>query len=365
MRLAFRELFRRPGRFLPVTIALTGLVVLLVILAGFLDGLRLGQTGPYRAHEGRLIVVAGDAEGQLLRSRLPGDRGAQIAQVEGVAQVGPLDQFSTTVGVQGSSDLADVAVFGYSVATDRIPAPPPAGQAIVDTALGDRLSGISDGATLTLGPTSAPVQIARTVSDLSAGSPTIWVNHDEWLKLVAEASPASAPADGSVQAFVVAPTQGTDLEQLAATIDSRVSGVEALTTQEAINALPAVQQQSNTFQGIILLTLGVTLMVVALFFALLALERARLFAVFKALGARTRDLAVSLGVQAVVISLIAIAVGLAVSFAIVALLPPELPIRLEQSRMFLVAGGTLLMSIIGSLTTLRRLSRIDPASAIG
>lgn len=58
MRVFFKELVRRPGRFLPVGGALTMLVVLLVVLGGFLDGLELNQTGPYRFHEGRLLAFS-------------------------------------------------------------------------------------------------------------------------------------------------------------------------------------------------------------------------------------------------------------------------------------------------------------------
>ncbi len=58
MRIALKELLRQPGRFVPVGVALTLLVMLLVVLGGFLDGLELSQTGAYRAHDNRLLVFA-------------------------------------------------------------------------------------------------------------------------------------------------------------------------------------------------------------------------------------------------------------------------------------------------------------------
>lgn len=59
MRIALKELLRQPGRFVPVGVALTLLVMLLVVLGGFLDGLELSQAattvGPVPASGERQI----------------------------------------------------------------------------------------------------------------------------------------------------------------------------------------------------------------------------------------------------------------------------------------------------------------------
>lgn len=69
MGIAIKELFRRPSRFVSVGGALTMLVVLLVVLGGFLDGLELNSTGPCRAHEGRLLVFSDGSELLIQRSK--------------------------------------------------------------------------------------------------------------------------------------------------------------------------------------------------------------------------------------------------------------------------------------------------------
>ena len=144
-----------------------------------------------------------------------------------------------------------------------------------------------------------------------------------------------------------------------------VDGTAVATSDEAIKALPVVQQQSSTFQGIIGVTFVVTLMVVALFFTLLTLERVDLYAVLKALGARTGNLMAGISTQAVSVSLVALVLGLGLSVAFVGVLPAELPVRLEPARMLETAIGVLVSALFGSLFTLRRVLRIDPAEAIG
>lgn len=368
MRIALRELMRQPGRFLPVGGALTLLVILLVVLGGFLDGLELGQTGAYRAHEGNVLVFSEDVELQLQRSLVGGDQRDALAGVEVVAEVGGLSQIFTTAGTGSEDDeLADVALFGYDLATDVVPEPPSDGGAVVDTALGDVL-GVEEGDSLLIGPASVEITVAALVDDLSQGSPTIWLGTEQWRTVVESANPTALPPQGSSQALVARPSgemTETELSDVAQSVTDTVEGVEVATVAETIGALDVVQQQSGTFAGIIGVTFAVTLLVVALFFALITLERTGLYAVLKAIGARSSDLLIGLSVQALVISIVALVIGVVGSLVFTALLPPEIPVRLVPSRLVAIGVGTVATALIGSLFTLRRILSIDPAEAIG
>ncbi len=366
MSIALKELLRQPLRFLPVAGALTLLVVLLVVLGGFLDGLEMSQTGAYRAHDDSVIVFDDGAKRQLQRSRVGVEADSILAAQDGVARVGRLDATFTVAGLLGAAndELEDVVLFGYDLSTAVLPDPPPAGSVVVDRQLA-RVIDIDVGDQLALGPTAQPLTITALVDDLTNAAPSLWVGSDQWQQLVAAANPAALLPDGFHQALVVQPSSG-DAETLAATLSQAdLDGLDPVTSEQAIGALDVVQQQSSTFSGIIGVTFIITLLVIALFFALITLERVSLYAVLKAIGARTSELLAGVSVQAVGISIGALAVGFALSLAFVALLPPELPIRLEPSRLLQIAVGTIVTAVLGSLFTARRLLRIDPASAIG
>ncbi len=361
MRIGIKELLRQPGRFASVGVALTVLVVLLVVLGGFLDGLELNQTGPYRAHEGRLLVFSEQSENLIQRSELDQAQSAQLAEVDGVAAVGGLDQIESTASAS-DGEIVDIVLFGYDLATDVIPSPPTEG-AVVDGALADR-NGVAVGDTLVIGPSSEPVIVDAVVDDLSQGSPTVWVSTDRWREIVEAGNPAALPPTGVNQALVIEPASGAALDELAAEL-SDLADVTAVTAGEAIDALPVVQQQSATFEAIIGLTFVVTLLVVALFFALITLERVGLYAVLKALGAGTKDLMAGISAQAVCVSVVALLLGFGLSVVFVDLLPADLPVRLVPSRLAQIAVGVVVTALIGSLFSLRRVLRIDPAEAIG
>lgn len=364
MKIALRELLRRPGRFSSVGGALTLLVLLLVVLGGFLDGLELSQTGSYRVLGDALISYDDDAELLRARSQLDADVRSQIGDVDGVAETGGLSALPTTAGLPGSGGLIDVVALGYDTGAGRLPPPPPPGEAVVDGFLAD-VNDVVVGDTLTLGPDARSVRVTDIVADASEGAPTVWLGSETWREIAADAGPGAAVVPGADQLVVAVPAEGEDPTMLAQRIDAATGTTTTVTVDGAIAALPVVQQQSSTFEGIIGVTFVVSLLVVALFFALITLERRKLYAVLKALGATSRDLLGGVTVQALGVTLAALVLGGALAAGLVALVPPELPLRLEPARVAAIAVGTLATSVLGGLFTLRRLLRIDPAESIG
>jgi putative ABC transport system permease protein len=365
MGIAWRELRRTPGRFVPVVVAMSLLVVLLAVLGGFLDGLERSQTGVVRAHEGRLVVTAADVALTIGRSPLPDDVVGAVQQVDGVAAAGRLATVTTTAR-PADGEIVDVVVVGYDLATATLPAPPADGAAHVDERLG-AIAGTAADATPAVGPAEGCCDdVDAVLSDVSAGGPTVWVDFETWREVATAADPTSPAA---VQAVVVEPAPGTDLEALADDVEAALAGVvavDASTPAELIAADEVVTQQSSTFAGIIGVTFVVTLLVVGLFFVLLTIERSKLYAVLKAMGGRTPDLVGGLTLQAVVVAVVALVLGGAVSLGLLSfVIPADLPVVVLPERLAVLAGATIVVAIVGALLTLRRILRIDPGSAIG
>ena len=118
MRLALRELHRRPGRFVVATVILALLALLLMVLGGLLDGLTAGSTGALRAQRGSLIVYSADAKESLVRSRITPSLRAQVETVAGPGDTAGLGsvQLGARVPGHGPRDLVPVVLFGYELA---------------------------------------------------------------------------------------------------------------------------------------------------------------------------------------------------------------------------------------------------------
>jgi putative ABC transport system permease protein len=367
MRLALREMHRRPGRFVTATVILTLIALLLMFLGGLLDGLVQSSTSAIEAQRGEVIVFSSTSQSSFPRSRLTADQRAQIAAVGGVGEVGGLSvsQVGARVPGNGPRDLVDVALFGYEIAPRGVPDPPAAGEAWADDSLRDQ--GVTEGMTLELGPARTPVKVAGFVSGLQySGQGTLWSSAATRREVQNANRPDAREGDGVFQAFVVT-GDGTDADVLAPRIDQATGGAtESQSISAAAKAQPGVKQQTSTFNQIIGVTVVIAIVVVALFFALLIVERTALYGVLKAMGARSRTLFGGVVLQAVVVTAIASSVGAAISLAVAALIPAGgIPFQISALRIVSSVGYLLVAAVIGCAFSLRRVLHIDPASAIG
>ncbi len=367
MRLALRELRRRPGRFAVATVILTLIALLLMFLGGLLDGLIGSSTGAYRAQQADVVVYSSSAQDSLVRSRIPADVRTEVEAVEGVTEVGGLG--STQLGArrggeEDSKDLVATVLFGYELAPEGVPDRPPApGTVVADSSL--EADGVREGTTLLLGPARSPVEVVGFVDDTRySGQGSLWGSLDTWREVARANRPGQAVGDDVVQALVVR-TDGSGA--VPAAIDRATGGAtEALTLDEAIAALPGVSQQQATFNQIIGVTVVIALVVVALFFALITVERTALYGILKAIGASGATLFAGVVTQAVVVTLVATAIGAGAALALDAAIPPgAIPFDATPGRLLSSAVLLLVAAVLGCTFSLRRVLRIDPASAIG
>lgn len=365
MRLALRELARRPGRFVVATGALSIIALLLLLLGGLADGLFLGSTGAIRAQDADVFVYSADSRDSFLRSRITPELRAEIEAVPGVGDTGGLGVALLGAAVPGESDLADVAVIGYQLVPDGVPEPPPPGQGYADERL--QAFGVDGGDVIGVGPEEVPIEIVGFVSDtnyLLQGA--VWVDPATWREAQNSSRPDARIADGVFQVLLVRADDGMSPEALADLIDAETGGAtSSLTREEAVFSLPGTEQQNSTFSAIIGVTFFVAGLIVALFFALLTIERTGLYGVLKALGASSWRLFAGLVVQAVAVAVIAFLIGGAITVALAAVIPPDIPVLFESSRVVTVAVGLVITAVVGGAISLRRITRIDPASAIG
>lgn len=368
MRLALRELCRRPGRFALAGVVLTLIGLLLMLLGGLLDGLISSSTGAYRAQSGTLIVYASESRNSLVRSRITPDIRDSIGHVRGVEEVGGLG--SVQLGARPGDDpstrhpFASV-LFGYELAPRGLPATPPrAGTVVADAVLKAR--GVRLGDTLLLGPRRSPVEVIGFVTDTTyAGQATLWGSLSTW-RTVAAANRPGIGGGESVQALIVVTPQA-DAPAVATAIDRATQrSTSTLTISDAVDRLPGVAQQRATFTQIIGVTVLIALVVVALFFALISVERTAQYGVLKAIGASGTTLFAGVVIQAVIVTLTAAAIAVVGSLVFAAAVPPgTIPFQATPTRLAGSAGLLLLAAVLGCAFSLRRVLRTDPAAAIG
>ena len=367
MRLGLVELRRKPLRFAIAGSSLVLLSVLLLFLGGLLDGLFIGSTGLLRSQKGELIVYSSDAKDSLLRSRIDPEVRAQVEAVDGVAATGGIGVALVGGEVPGENDLVNLSVTAFQLPVDGMSSDLALG---ADQALADRsleAFGVHVGDTVLVGSAKTPISVVGWIEDtnyLQQGG--FFVQPDTWRQVLAESRPDSNLPPDTFQALVVELDSGADAATVAAAIDSATGGATStLTRSEAVQALPGIKEQNSTFSAIIYVTLFVAGLVVALFFALLTLERIGLYSVLKAIGASSRQIFGGVVAQAVIVALVSFVLGGVLMWLLTLVLPAEIPVALVPARAVQIAVGLVVMSALGAAVSLRRVVRVDPASAIG
>jgi putative ABC transport system permease protein len=365
MRLALLELRCRPSRFAGAATVLVLVAGLLVFLGGLADGLNANTDGALRIQSGDVVVFSAASQRSLPQSVVTAAEAQQVAAVPGVEAVGGIDllQVGARLPGRGPRELVDVALFSFDIPLTDAVAPPPDGQVLADALLRER--GVRLGTTMLLGPTRAPVVVAGFVTDSGyQGQGTLWGSRATFEAVRGEGRRADVLPRDAARVLVVRTAAGADAEAVARTIDATVGSTTTLTRAAAAAAVPDIG--GAVFNALIGLTVLVGVIVVALFFILLTIERAALYGVLKAVGGRSRTLLAGVIAQATVLA--ALAGCLAVSAGVVtdAVLPPGgVPFELSPGRAVISVVLVLVAAMAGSTVSLRRIVRSDPASTIG
>jgi putative ABC transport system permease protein len=363
--LAVREFQRGLGRFSAIVSALGLLVFLVLILGALADGLFYGATGAVRSTTATAYAFDDEAEGSLVRSRLTVADVDRLAQAPGVESAGPVGVLLT--GGEGPDGELSLAVFGVdmgsagtptSLVQGRLPEPGEPGVAAAD----DRMleQGVSLGSIVSVG--GVPAEIVGIVSDASYQlQPSLWTSVATWREMRDAVRPELRGQADGINAVALVTSDDASL----AAIQNAMSGITVLTAEATGLAIPGVEQQSSTLNSIIYTTLAVAALVVALFFALLVLEKRELFAALKALGASTSRLGAGVILQAAVASVLGVVLGTIVARLFGLIIPAQVPTLFRTDTLVTIGVFTIVAGIVGALFSLRRIARIDPATAIG
>ena len=129
---------------------------------------------------------------------------------------------------------------------------------------------------------------------------------------------------------------------------------------DLLRALTGARQAMTLMAGLLWV---VAALIVGSMIYMSAIERTRDFAVFKAVGVPTRSILAGLAMQAVIVAVLAAALGGVLSV----LLGPLFPMRVDipQVAFLLLPVVAITIGVLASLAGLRRAVTVDPALAFG
>lgn len=366
MFLAGREIRRAKLRFGLLAGAVGLLVFLILFQQALLGSLLTSFTGALENQSATVLVYNAEARKNVAGSVIPPPQQAAIEAVDGVGASAPLAE--STFTVEAGGELTDASVFGFTpggpgeptkLVEGRLPQTPTETVASKEDAdlgfaLGDTVTSVNGDVALTV--------VGLTELSRFSVAPTLWVTFDGFTALRKAANPDARGVLPSLIALTPAP--GVTPAQLAQRIDDQVEGVQALTRSDAVAQAPGVASVNQSFQLILGLAFLVVAVVIGFFFQILTVQKLPSLTLLRAVGAPVGYLIRSLLVQIAFVVLGGLVVGVALTFVAVKGASTGLPISLSPAVAAASAFGVIVLALLGSIVSLVRVARIDPASVV-
>jgi len=363
MNLAGKEISRAKLRFGLLTGAVALLVFLVLLLSTLSNALVSSLIGALEGLEADGLAYSDEARDNIAASRLSPETVESVAAVSGVEKAAGLGTFTTKANLPDGA--TDFQVFGFAPAGPGQPSglqsgtlPTAVGEAAVDG------GGVSIGDVITLTPGDTELTVVGLLRGGQFNAiPTAYVDLQTYDQAVGQAFPGLPFVPINAVAFDVAP--GADVETVAAAITTQVDGVTGYSQEQAVALIPGIESITQSFGILVGLTFIIGIVVIGFFFLILTVQKLRAFTLLRAIGASSGSLAATVALQIVLVVLAASVIAIALTFFAVQGLNTGIPVRLQPGLVVGTVVAVLVFSLLAGMLSIRRITRIDPATAVG
>ena len=360
--LARKNLFQDRRRSSLSIIGVSAAFVLVLVLDGIFAGAMRQVTAYIRSSPADVFVAQRDVTTMhMTASALDPTVLDAVARIDGVAWAEGLRYTTSTVDT-GSNSLLTY-VFGYDTTTGRGGPrrlaegdPPASGQVLVDSVAADEL-GVGVGDTVTILGRSFTISGLSTNGTYIANT-TVFITGTDFAAL-----------RGPTYSYILV---GADDRVAPAALQQRIS--EALPATSVMTRAEFARQEANVVRSMaadvmaIMSAIGflIALALIALTLFTATLARQREYGVVKALGAGRGRLARVVLAQAAWTVGLALGLATILSVAIgaaIEALTPNLAVDIQPATVLRTSVTAIVVAAAASLLPLRRVARVDPATA--
>lgn len=351
-------------RFGLLTAAVALLVFLIVFLSSLSGALLRAFTGAIESLPADGLVYSQDSRANVQASRLDPGATQAVAEVQGVADAGPLAVLSANATVAGES--SELQMIGVTPGSPSEPAglrsgafPSSPSEVAVDASQVE----VGLGDTIRVNGSETDLTVTGTLVGTQFGTDTAWMTTQGYEALLTELNPGLPAVPINTVVYTVTP--GADPAAVAAQVQQAVSGVQALDRDAAVAAIPGVESVSQTFGLLVGITFVIGVVVVGFFFLILTVQKLKTFTLLRATGASTRMLAGSVTGQIAVVILVASAVAVALAWGALLGLSTGLPVSIDPLTIGGIVAAVMVASLGAGWLSVRRIAKLDPAAAAG
>ncbi|MED1205332.1 ABC transporter permease [Heyndrickxia acidicola] len=358
MFLSIREFKYAKLRYLLVSCIMVLIALLVLFVSGLAKGLSSDNASSIQNMNADYLVLQHGSDHRLNRSILPEHAFDNVRRELGKKDAAPLNVQmgsitksrtakkldATFFAIDARSMIAPKITEGKNLSLDTM------SEVVADQAL--KKNGIRLGDTIQDQVSGKHFTIVGFTKGQSfSHSPVIHINLNEW---------KSMNHSTDVNAIAIKADSA-----MAKKISSTVSGVEVISKKEALKGIPGYQEEQGSLIMMIAFLFIIAAFVLAVFFYVITIQKINQFGVLKAIGAKSGYIARTIIAQIFLLTLASLFIAICLAYGLSYLLPDGMPFDLSVQ---LVLGCSILfifVSLLGSLLSLYRVTKIDAIEAIG
>ncbi|WP_062995918.1 FtsX-like permease family protein [Nocardia mikamii] len=345
MFVALRDLRAARGRFLLITLVVTMVALLVSFLSGLTAGLAHQNISALERLSGGSVVFADTgADPSFDSSALTGEQVQRWQRAGGT--VDPVG-IGRSQAVRDGSAPTQVAIFGVdgtAFGNEVVTRP---GTVVLSKAAAVDLSATA-GERVSIGDRTFTVA-GIGGDDWYAHTPVVWTTLSDWQQL--------DPRGGAATILVASGVPGADAVNSAA--HTRTTSVDG-----ALQAIGSYRAENGSLTLMTVMLFVISALVIGAFFTVWTIQRTPDIATLKALGATTTALVRDALGQALIVLLLGVGVGVAVTALAGAFLGGAVPFVLSAATTVVPALALIGLGLLGAVFALRFLVTTDPLTAL-
>ena len=370
MFLALREFKHAKLRFIMIGMILVLISWLVFILSGLGNGLSTLSAATFKNMDADYVVFEEGSRHSMLRSVISEDLTVELKLQEHVNEAAPMGSQTVVLlkeNATSDDEKIDTSLIGINPGTflepEVIEGNPLAEGKSYEVIVNDVLKnqGIKLGDTLEIEGTDKVIEVIGFVENESFNHlPSIFMTMDAWRDIHFAAPGSDMGINNPVNAIML---QGDNI--IPEDIDKSVEGIETVTKQEAINGLPGYTAENGTIMMMLGFLLAISAFVITVFFYVMTLQKLNQFGIMKAIGASDSFLGRAVVSQVFILAVISIGIGILLTYGTATIFPEGMPFALNPTLVISYAIVLLAVSVLSSLLSVRKITKIDPLQAIG
>jgi putative ABC transport system permease protein len=377
--LAVKEVWRNKGRFLLISLVIALITTLVLFIAALAEGLGQSNREYLSKIDAELFVFQKDVDTLIATSRIGRSKLNDIRRVDGVQSVGALG-FATgayifpdgspsinvsIIGVEPESPGMPPVLGGRSVNTNK------GNEAVIESRMSSRY-GVNIGDQITIKTIQGTKEkffnllvVGQTDGQQYQFAPSIFIPYKTWDQIRPQAIRTGDSVELTSNVVAVKLIDPSLFTETAEKIQLQVEGIEVISKDEMIEAVPGFRVQQNTLNTQQIFTLLIGVLVIGGFFQIQLLQKVPLIGVLKAIGASNFIIAVSVISQIIVVTTFGVLLGSVITLLLSIALPAGIPIVFNGSSVIIAIASLLAIGPIGGLVSVRVAIGVEPLIALG